>query len=84
MVLSGGGMDLYEKIKNNKKNVNPKDLIKLLVAFGFEYRRTKGDHEHYKRPGFRTFPVPICQNPLSILIVKEAIRLIEEIIESDD
>lgn len=77
-------MDLYEQIKKNKKNVSSKDLAKLLVAFGFDYRGTRGDHEQYKKPGFRPFPVPINQNPVCIRIVQNAIRLIEEIIENDD
>jgi predicted RNA binding protein YcfA (HicA-like mRNA interferase family) len=78
------GMEIYEKIKRNPKNVSPKDLIKLLVSFGFVLRRTSGDHEQYKRPGFRTFPVPIGQNPLSIRIVKEALQVIEEIKETNE
>lgn len=75
-------MDTYEKIKRNQKNVSPKDLIKLLESFGFIYRRSCGDHDMYKKPGFRTFPVPISQDPLSIRIVKEALQLVEEIFES--
>lgn len=75
-------MDTYEKIKRNQKNVSPKDLIKLLESFGVIYRRSRGDHDMYKKPGFRTFPVPIRQDPLSIRIVKEALQLVEEIIES--
>lgn len=74
-------MDLYEWIKHNPHNVTPKQLIELLESYGFEYKLTKGDHAQYKRPGNRTFPVPICQNPLAIHIVKAALRTIREIQE---
>ena len=37
-------MDLYEKIKRNKNNVTPKQLIELLESYGFEYKSTAGDH----------------------------------------
>lgn len=71
--------DLYEKTKKNIKNVTPKELIELLVSCGFVYKRTKGDHEMYKKPGFRTFPVPVTQKPLNKNIVKNALRLVDEI-----
>ncbi|MCD4752056.1 MAG: type II toxin-antitoxin system HicA family toxin [Anaerolineaceae bacterium] len=76
-------MDLYDKIKRNPKNINPRELINLLQEYGFEYKRTRGDHEQYKREGYRTFPVPICQKPLAVRIVKTALRLIEEIRENE-
>jgi predicted RNA binding protein YcfA (HicA-like mRNA interferase family) len=72
-------MDLYEEIKRNPHNVSPKRLIKLLESYGFQHRRTTGDHEIYKRPGFRPFPVPIGQRSLAIHIVKNALALIDEI-----
>jgi predicted RNA binding protein YcfA (HicA-like mRNA interferase family) len=74
-------MDLYEKINRNPHNVTPKELIELLEVYGFEYRKTVGDHAQYKRPGYRPFPVPIRQSPLDIRIVKLAIRVIREIRE---
>ena len=39
-------MDLYEKIKRNKHNVTPRQLIELLESYGFEYKSTEGDHVH--------------------------------------
>jgi len=72
-------MDLYEKISRNPSNVTPKELIKLLESYGFEYKNTEGDHALYKKPGYRRFPIPISKNPLAIRIVKEALRLIREI-----
>ena len=72
-------MDLFEKIRQNKRNVTPKQLIELLESHGFKFIRSKGDHFYYKQPGYRTFPVPVRQNPLAIHIVQEALQLIEEI-----
>lgn len=76
-------MNLYDKIKQNPKNVPPKLLIELLESYGFEYKSTVGDHEQYKKPGYRRFPVPIRQNPIAIHIVKEALRIICEIQEQN-
>jgi len=77
-------MEIYERIKRNKRNVRPKELVELLIAFGYEYRNTRGDHEIYKRAGCRRFPVPISQNPISIIIIQNALRAIEEIIEDQE
>lgn len=81
---NGANMDLYEKIKRNTHNVTPKLIIELLIENKFVYKRTEGDHEIYKRPGYRSFPIPIKQNPLAIHIVKNVLRLIDEIRESED
>lgn len=72
-------MSLFDQIKRNPANVKPKKLIKLLEQYGFEYKGQEGDHAQYKRQGYRRFPVPVRQNPLAIHIVKEALRIIEEI-----
>lgn len=77
-------MDLYEWMKQNKRNVTPKQLIRLLESYGFVYRSSTGDHDFYKREGFRRFPVPVGQNPLAIHIVQAALRMIEEIRENDE
>ena len=74
----------YEKIKRNPHNVSPKELIELLECYGFKYQSTSGDHEQYKRAGYRRFPVPVRQKPLAIHIVKEALRIVEEIRDSED
>jgi predicted RNA binding protein YcfA (HicA-like mRNA interferase family) len=74
-------MDLYERIKRNPHNVTPKQLIELLVSYGFEYKNTEGDHAQYKRAGYGRFPVPVRQIPLAIHIVKAALRIVQEIRE---
>ncbi len=74
-------MGLHEEIKRNKKNQNPKNVIKLLESYGFIFKRSRGDHYYYKRKGFRVIPIPISQNPLAIHIVQEALNEVEIIIE---
>jgi len=74
---------LLEQIRNNPNNVDYKDLIRLLDLSGFLLVSVKGDHYHYHRPGYRTLTVP-CKNPLWIEIVKQALRLIDEIEDSQD
>jgi len=70
-------MDLYEKIKRNPHNVTPKELIELLEHYKFKLRNTTGSHEVYKRSGFdKLFTIPTSKNPLTIGIVKDALRLI--------
>lgn len=75
-------MDYYETIKRNPHNVAPKQLIKLLKSYGFEYKSTRGDHVLYKKAGYRPIPIPIRQNPMGIHIVKEVLRVISEILET--
>jgi predicted RNA binding protein YcfA (HicA-like mRNA interferase family) len=76
--------DLYEKIKRYPGNVTSKQLIELLESYGFIYRKTEGDHAIYKRPGCRPFPIPIRQKPIVIRIVKNALRIIAEIRDSQE
>ncbi|MCD4673115.1 MAG: type II toxin-antitoxin system HicA family toxin [Anaerolineaceae bacterium] len=76
--------DLYGKIKRNTKNTNPKELIKLLESYGFVYRRTTGGHDIYKRPGFRSFPVPTHVKRLAPFIIRNALHLIDEIRELEE
>ena len=80
-------MEIYEKIKKYPRNVTPKELIELLETYGYvprESKRSRGDHFYYRRPGYRTFPVPIGQNPIGIDIVKKALRNVELIIEENE
>ena len=77
-------MDLYEQIKSNSSNTSPKQLIQMLEYYGFVYKRTRGDHDLYVRQGYRCFPVPIKQNPLAVHIVKNALRMIQEIRDLTD
>ena len=42
---------LYEQLLANPKGIiSFRDFQRLLEAFGFEYKRTKGSHRSYKHP----------------------------------
>lgn len=70
-----------QRVRSNPRNVTAKDLITLLEQHGFKLRNVSGDHYIYKKDGFRPMPVPYCQNPVSIRIVKEILELIDLIEE---
>ena len=44
---------IYEKLKNNLKNVRFSDLLKAAELFGFRYRGGKGSHVVYVKEGIR-------------------------------
>lgn len=45
--------EIYEKLKNNPKNVRFKELCKAAELFGFRFRGGKGSHRVYVRDGVK-------------------------------
>ena len=45
--------EIYEKLKNNPKNVRFKELCKAAEFFGFRFRGGKGSHRVYVRDGVK-------------------------------
>ncbi len=45
--------ELYEKLKNNPKNVRFTDLCKAAELFGFKVKGGKGSHVVYAHPGIK-------------------------------
>ena len=43
-------MKLLSKIVNNQRNIKFKNLVKIVVAFGFEHDRTNGGHHIFCHP----------------------------------
>jgi predicted RNA binding protein YcfA (HicA-like mRNA interferase family) len=41
---------LFQKILSGSKNIRFDDLITVIQAFGFIYKRTSGSHQVYKHP----------------------------------
>ncbi len=74
---------LLEKVRRHPHNTKRTELIKLLEAYGFEYRRTTGAHYFYKRPGIRTISVPRHGKNVHSFIVREVIAYCESIDESN-
>lgn len=46
-----GWRNLFEKIRQNPKNVHFNDLCRLVEKFGFRFRGGKGSHKIYVRKG---------------------------------
>lgn len=42
---------LLEKAQRSPHNLRFEDFVALIEAFGFEYKRSKGSHRSYARPG---------------------------------
>jgi len=77
---------LYQKIKQGPNKVSPEDLGKLLVEYGFEYRDGTNHWRIYFRNdlginGRVTIPY---RRPLKAYVVKQALKLIEEIQDTLD
>jgi predicted RNA binding protein YcfA (HicA-like mRNA interferase family) len=46
-------VEVYEKLKNNPKNVRFEDLYKAAELFGFKFRGGKGSHRVYTKEGVK-------------------------------
>ncbi|MBZ4687475.1 MAG: hypothetical protein PWQ96_2388 [Clostridia bacterium] len=74
---------LYKKIVNNPKDINFKDLDKLLKQHGFECRQPgKGSsHFHYYHPKLTEILTIPYARPIKAIYVKRAIAAIESLKE---
>jgi predicted RNA binding protein YcfA (HicA-like mRNA interferase family) len=72
-----------QKLQQNPKNVRPKELETLLLHFGFEKRSGKGNHTFYKRKGYQPLSIPYQKPFLKPYYVKQALQVIERIIENE-
>ena len=45
--------EIYERLKNNPKNVRFEELCRAAELFGFKFRGGKGSHRVYVREGVR-------------------------------
>ena len=66
-----------ERVRNNPNNATFKDLQDILEMYGFKLRDVSGDHFQFKRPGFRTIPLPRNQRPVSIIIVNQVLSAVD-------
>ena len=75
------------KIREKRcKNVKFEELCSLVESYGFILDRISGSHHIYKRPGFQG--IVNVQKPhgsdVQPRICKQALKAIQEVIESDD
>jgi len=68
---------LFEKVKNNPKDVTFAQVEKLLLGEGFVRDRVTGSHHVYSR-GRITFVIPVHGKSVRSVYVKRLIELIEE------
>jgi len=67
---------LFEKIKNNPKNVSFSDLRQLLLDENFVLDRISGSHHIFKR-GDIIFVIPMHKDLVKTVYVKRVIEIIE-------
>jgi len=71
------------KIRNNPKEVRFNDLAKVLEQFGFEIRKTGGSHHVFMRGQYR-ITVPFRKPHLLEYVVKDALRILDRILEEEN
>ncbi|MCL6494766.1 MAG: type II toxin-antitoxin system HicA family toxin [Ignavibacterium sp.] len=69
---------LFEKIKNNPKNVRFSELKQLLLDENFILDRISGSHHIFKREDI-IFVIPMHKDLVKSVYVKRVIELIESI-----
>ena len=70
---------LYEQLLENPGAiVSFRDFVRLLEAFGWEHKRTKGSHRTYAYPGV---PAVLTINPDGKVARRYQVRLLLEFIE---
>ena len=80
-------MSKYEKdiakLKQNPKNVHFEELEKILLRFGFTKRQSGSSHVVFTK-GKNVLTVPIKRPFLKSVYIKQALAVIEEIIDLDE
>ena len=67
---------VFEKIKNNPKDVRFNDLRNLLIDEGYILKRIKGSHFIFSK-GENVFVIPSHNNKVKEIYVKRVISIIE-------
>jgi predicted RNA binding protein YcfA (HicA-like mRNA interferase family) len=77
-----------QKIARNPKNIRFEDLRRVLEAYGFELKRTKGSHHSFVGyvGGQKVLVVIPYQRPLKEVYVKKVLAILDEIepLDEDD
>lgn len=76
---------LYEKVKNNPKQVRFDELDKLLIYYGFQRKQPRSGSSHYIYTyGSVRVTVPFKQPHIKSVYVKLAIDALEGVINNDE
>lgn len=68
---------LFEKIRNNPKDISFSDIRKVLEQEDFSLVRIAGSHHVFKRNEL-TFVIPVHKNQVKSVYVKRVVELIEQ------
>lgn len=70
---------LYTKIVNNTKDIDFKELDKLLRKHGFECSNPGSSHYTYRHPELVNILTIPCKRPVKAIYVKQVLAAIEEL-----
>lgn len=68
---------IFEKIKNNPKDVRFNDLRNLLIDDGFILKRIRGSHYIFSK-GETVFVIPSHNNKVKEIYVKRVLSILEK------
>lgn len=70
---------LIKKMRNQPNGITPAEAEKVLLGIGFEFRRQKGSHKHFKRKSDnKRFTLVVSHNPIKKYLVDEIMMIIDE------
>ena len=72
-----------QQIRNNPRGVRFDDLAKVLEQYGFEIGKTGGSHQVFMRGQCR-ISVPFRRPHLLEYVVKDALKILDKILEEED
>lgn len=76
---------LLNRVRNNPRDVPPKDLERILAFYEFEYRQNGTSHRVYWHPALPDFLLPIpWKRPIKAVYVKAVLDAIERLDASKD
>lgn len=68
----------HQLLSSTSRTISFRDFERLLDAFGWEHKRTKGSHRHYAHP---RAPIVLTINPAGKSAHRYQVRLLLELIE---
>lgn len=77
-------MKMFEKVKRSPNNANWKELETLLLYYGFTIRQKKHMVVHHKKIPTIVLTIPVHNNKVKPIYVKEIIKALQEVIEEDE
>lgn len=70
--------DILERAKRDQNGIRFEDLIKLVEAVGYTFRRQKGSHRMYSRPGCPLINLQRLKGNAKPYQVRQVLAIIEE------